>query len=232
MSVFSMDVMRWLHDSMREIDYLGSSARCYLESRGCSHEMIRDIGIQEWVCPRKPCHDRLWISLYGAFGECLVGKMMIPWLSPAGDLLGVETRTPYQKDPHRIIGEAAKWQPMWPLAPRHMEKIWHQRRAALVEGIFDAAPLWCVFPNWAIIPCGTAKISRVLQTFLTRWVDELWVLFDNDRSGHEGAEKAQKMRGVQVRPWVRYGRPGDDPGEVWKRGGLSLTEATFSCLSV
>lgn len=230
----SSATMQWLSDCLKEADPPSDLALDYLEGRGMSQDLIEKAGVKTWLAPSKPCPDQGWNRLYGPYGEIFEGKIVAPIWTARGELLGVEYRSPFKKDFHRLVAESSRWNPLWMGMPWTMPLIWNQRRVALVEGYYDAVPLWRAYPDFPVLACNTASVSRTQRIFLSRFVDEVWFVYDNDPAGHKGAQAAEKslFRTHKVRLFVDYGRKGDDPGKVWDRGGLTEVKRVFSFLEV
>ena len=230
----SPQTIQWLKEALKEADEPSGLARDYLEGRGFTATLIAKTGIKIWGGPSKPCPDHTWNRLYGAHGESFEEKIVTPIHSARGDLLGVEFRSPFKKDFHRLVSEVARWHPMWMGMPWTMPMIWRQRRVALVEGSYDAVPLWRAFPEFPVLACNTAAVSRTQRLFLRRFVDEVWFVYDNDTAGRQGAAaSAKSLYGThKVHLFVDYGDKGDDPGKVWDRGGLPEMKRVFPFLEV
>lgn len=116
-----------------------------------------------------------------------------------------------------------------------MPLIWDTKSVVLVEGVFDASPLWRVFPKAPILSCGTANVSRTQLSFLERHVGDVYVVFDNDSAGRKGCDQLVKKSGFtnfRVHPLCEYGRFKDDPGAIWDRGGESLVREVFYFLGI
>lgn len=203
----------------------------YLFGRGFDEHTLRRHCVVEWDVPPTGCPDKEWAERFGDRAPALRGKIVFPSFSPSGDLVGVECRTPYQKDPYKLNSFRSAWVPAWRGLPCYMEKIWRSRSVVLVEGVFDAAPLWRVFPEVPVLVCGTSRVTRQQYKFLCRFADLVVVVFDHDQAGHDGVQQLkQKRPPFEVIDFSRYGEKRDDPGRIWQRGGTSLIQDIFGIL--
>lgn len=234
MATVSTECLIWIQEALHTTLELSEEAETYLRGRGFTTAILEALKIRTWECPSRPCPDHVWTSKYGACGEIFEGKVAYPFWSPQGTLVGVEFRSPYQKDVFKVVGVRSKWIPLWGGMPLMMSKIWKTKSVVLVEGVFDAAPLWRAFPEAPILSCGTANVSRTQFAFLERLVEDVYVVFDNDPAGRKGCSHLErKARShFRVHPMWEYGRLKDDPGAIWDRGGEDLVHEVFYSLGI
>jgi DNA primase len=107
-----------------------------------------------------------------------------------------------------------------------MPRVWVSRRILLVEGGFDLFPLQRYFPE--ITASLTAHVSQSLVRVLQRvGVTDLWLGYDNDKTGQESAERVRKQYGKSFKlhflrfPKIRtvYGGETKDPSDLWELFG-------------
>jgi len=238
-----VEVAQWLQESL-DLCVVTEDARDYLMGRGASPRVIDEWGIKVWDPPLTPCPDSSIHEYYGAHFERFEGKVIYPLLSPKGRFLGFDSRNIDAKDDVRYLLPESRWNPVWVGMPSAMEKIWKGCDIVIVEGRFDVfAMLQVVEANCsdkAVLGSGPAHLSWKQVEFLRRWcaaVDapdrrrspHVYMAYDNDDAGKKGTADAIKhlgYGGVQG-SHLRYGKPGDDPGAIWDRGGVGHLCETF-----
>jgi DNA primase len=220
----------WLAESLDSCD-LSEEAEAYVMGRGATREVIESWGLKTFEPPATPCPDTRLHEHYGAHFERFEGKVVYPIYSPRGKLLGFDSRTPYRKDDDRYLLEDSRWNPVWSGMPSAMKAIYDGADVIVVEGRFDVwAMLHAVTQGQAVLGSGSAHLSWKQVEFLRRWAKgDVYVAYDNDAAGKKGTADAVKhldMRRVRCTP-LRYGRAGDDPGQIWDRGGASALREAF-----
>lgn len=233
-----MEVAQWLQESL-DMCVVTEEARDYLMGRGASPRVIEEWGIKVWDPPLTPCPDPSIHEYYGAHFERFEGKVLYPLFTPKGRFLGFDSRRIDAKDDVRYLLPESRWNPVWVGMPSAMEKIWQGCDVIIVEGRFDVfAMLQAVEAqksDKAVIGSGPAHLSWKQVEFLRRWCapnkkrsTHVYLAYDNDDAGKKGTADAIKhlrYGGVQTSQ-LRYGKPGDDPGAIWDRGGVAhLLEA-------
>lgn len=106
-----------------------------------------------------------------------------------------------------------------------MPHIWAKKSAWLVEGGFDLFPVQKVYPQ--IISVMTAGVSEHIIKLLRRFVDDVYIAFDNDSAGRRGSLAFVKEYGREFRthdiefPKVKMssGDYSKDPSDVWETWG-------------
>lgn len=203
----------------------------YALGRGASSESLRDLRVGTWALAQTPCPDLAFVKRYGPHGEKLQGKLIAPYFAPRGEFVGFESRNVRRKFISDVrLPEAKRWCPTWlGLSPARMKAIWEGCDVWLVEGLFDLFPLELVVPKGDVVLASiTAMLSHNQARFLSRFLKgQLHVVYDMDKGGRKGSEKVKTWMdslGVRCRR-VEY-RGGDDPGEIWDKGGeIALRQA-------
>ena len=146
-----------------------------------------------------------------------------------------------RKDDVRYLLPESRWQPIWIGMPQAQEDLWGEKDLIVVEGRFDVFAILQLLAatgnDKAVLGSGPAHLSWKQTEYLRRWcqLDEdkrppkVYIAYDNDDPGKKGTADALKhldQRGVQCRE-LRYGKPQDDPGEIWDRGGVEALRKAF-----
>lgn len=238
-----MAVSEWLQEAL-EMCVVTDDARDYLMGRGATPRVIEEWGIKVWDPPLTPCPDVSIHEYYGAHFERFEGKVIYPLLSPRGKFLGFDSRHIDAKDDVRYLLPESRWNPVWVGMPTAMGKIWRGCDVVVVEGRFDVfAMLQLIEANGsdkAVIGSGPAHLSWKQVEFLKRWCSSVdipnkkrpphvYMGYDNDDAGHKGSADAIKhlSYGQVESSRLRYGKPGEDPGAIWDRGGVRSLQENF-----
>jgi DNA primase len=222
----------WLEESL-SLCSLSPRAQDYLLGRGATQEVLEHWGLISWECPFSVCPEEEWREKYGKHFEALEGNLAIPLRSPQGVLLGVEFRSIDRKKISRLVLPEAKWNPLWIGMPQAMPFIWKGSPIYIVEGIFDLFAMRHIIKQGAILGSGPAHLNFQQLTFLRRWSrDIIYMVYDRDPAGRKGTEDAIQTLskwGLESKE-VSYGKPGDDPGVIWDRGGVEALKTEFPYL--
>lgn len=103
-----------------------------------------------------------------------------------------------------------------------MAEIWRTRSIFLVEGAFDLFPVQRAFP--ACVATLTAFTTPQTTRMFRRILDTVWVGFDMDQAGRDGAEGFYKRYRSDFQVYiVTYpevsGKFKKDPAELWEAWG-------------
>jgi len=181
-----------------------------------------------FVCPPDPAPDPDFREKYEDHGGFFEGRLILPLYTPRGQLCGWDSRATTYKSASRFILPRARWNPTFVGMPRMMPRIWARQPVWIAEGLFDLFALEQLYPDAAILGAGTARLVPSQLDFLQRFASEVNLVFDRDKTGREGTEKALKdlrYRRVECRD-IPY-RGGKDPGEIWDSGGLTALRECF-----
>lgn len=234
--------MGWLSEALAACT-LSDEGEGYLLGRGAKQESIAALGCVTWEPASTPSPDPSW-KRYGpeGRGEYLAGRLIIPMLSPRGDVLGFEARRMDVKDVTRYLLPEASWNPVWMgMSLSAMQRIWAGGDIWIGEGIFDVFPLeWAIPPTDVALGSGRAKLTpkhvEFLRRFCRGWVN---IVYDNDETGRKGVHgwvdetgkrrwgALQQLRHVGVNARHIPYTGGKDPGELWDRFGPKGVRAEF-----
>ena len=231
-----MAIAEWLTEAL-SASPLTEEARDYLMGRAATPEIIDSWKIKVWDPPLSPCPQTNLHEHYGTHFERFEGKVIYPLYSPKGKFLGFDSRHIDQKDDVRFLLPENRWTPVWIGMPSAMQSIWEGRDVVIVEGRYDVfAMLQLVATrksDKAILGLGPAHLSWKQVEFLGRWVTgRVYIAFDNDDPGKKGTAEALEnlsRRDVECSQ-LRYGKPKEDPGLIWDRGGVEALSAAFPYL--
>lgn len=231
-----MALAEWLEAALESCP-VTEDARDYLMGRGAAPEVIEKWGIKVWDPPLEPCPQANLHEHYGKHFERFEDKVIYPLYSPKGDLLGFDSRHIDRKDDVRFLLPKNRWNPVWIGMPDAMEKIWSGCDVIIVEGRFDVFAMLQLTTSRgidkAVLGSGPAHLSWKQVEYLVRWMrGHVYVAYDNDPTGKKGTEDALKNLARREVPCsdLRYGKPQDDPGLIWDRGGVQTLHEAFPYL--
>ena len=219
----------WLHGVLDHAE-LSDEVRGYLLSRGATSEQIQSWGCFSWEEPDTDCPDERFAKSFGDRGQVLNERLIIPLYSPRGQFLGWDYRSIHEKRAGRFRVGDRPWDPGLLGIQEALPKIWSGADVYIVEGAFDVFALARVFPEAAVIGTGPATVRFNHLEFLRRFAKgHIYMVYDNDKAGRQGAEKAVENMEKRDLPVsiLRYGVDGDDPGRIWDQGGMSALSRVF-----
>jgi len=227
-----MALDEWLEAALAGCS-MTEEARDYLMGRAATPEIIEEWGIKVWDPPLEPCPQSNLHEHYGQHFERFADKIIYPLYSPKGTLLGFDSRHIDRKDDVRFLLPKSRWNPVWIGMPSAMQLLWAGKDVIIVEGRFDVYAMLHVAKDRAVLGSGPAHLSWKQVEYLARWVKgHVYLAYDNDPTGKKGTEDALKnldRRGVSCSQ-LRYGKPQDDPGLIWDRGGVQTLHEAFPYL--
>jgi len=220
----------------------------YLLGRALREDLIRELGAAVWTLPGTPAPDPEFRERYGDQGQVLRDRVVFPFYSPRGELLGIEVRTWRWNEEKRITDyrlPEAHWNPVFiGLTPTTMQRLWKGGNAWVVEGVYDLSALERVTPQTdAVLATVKAGMSRSHVEFFRRHIRDsqvVNVVYDRDETGRKqthgwvddttgkkrwGALSLLDGVGVKCRDVPYAG--GKDPGEVWDHGGKAGLQQAF-----
>jgi hypothetical protein len=235
----------WLDSVLAAGRDLPPAVEGHLLGRGMREELSHALGMGLWKSPELVAPDSAFRERYGARGQYLDGRLVCPFLSPRGDLIGFEARS--WRGEKRItdyrLREAA-WNPVFlGLTPDAVARLYAGGNAWIVEGLFDLAALDRVVPpEDVILATVRAKLSHRHVGFLRRILHPtalVNMVYDNDETGRKqthgwvddktgkrrwGALEVLQHADLRCRD-IPY--RGKDPGVVWDTGGQAALHETF-----
>jgi len=218
----------WIEDVLAQCS-LDDDCLGYLLSRGATMNVIEDWGMTTFMPPTVEAPDAMFKERYGKHGEFFEGRAVIPLWSPRGTLLGFDSRAigDTKKASRYMIGDRP-WAVCWIGAKTAMRKIWEGKDPWVVEGAFDVFALMHAL-DAPVLGAGPARLVWGQLEFLRRFCKFVNLAFDRDATGRKGTEQAMKdlaRINVGCRD-IPYGKPGDDPGAIWLRGGANGMRGAF-----
>lgn len=224
-----MALTEWLTQALRDSS-LTDDARDYLMGRGAPPEVIDTWGFKVFDCPLAPCPDGSLHRHYGEHFERFEGKVIYPLYSGRGRLLGFDSRSLGEKDNDQFLLPESRWNAVWIGMPAAMDLVWRGRDVVVVEGVFDVFAMLHIAGDRAVLGTRSAHVSWKHAEFLRRWcAGTVLMVYDRDEAGEKGTADALRhlsRRGLRCSE-IRYGRRGDDPGEIWDRGGVEALREAF-----
>jgi DNA primase len=208
---------------------LAEDAIDYLMGRGATLDTIQRWGIRSFECPATTCPDPALARHYGPHFETFRDKVVYPLRSGRGTLLGMDSRTVGRKDELRFLLPESAWQAVWIGLPDAMQGVWEGKDVLIVEGRYDVLAMKHVFMG-PVLGSGPANLSWKQLEWLRRWITgRIYLAYDRDATGRRGTDKALKQLAHIDKKCseVIYGKPGDDPGQIYDRGGAAALRAEF-----
>ena len=100
--------------------------------------------------------------------------------------------------------------------------------AIVVEGYTDVASLWTYGVRNVVATCGTAMTRRQLR-LIKRFAEEVYILYDDDKSGNSSASRVLKSLEIESFPvYIASGLCGMDPDEyVRMMGAEAILEVIY-----
>jgi DNA primase len=226
-----MALSEWLEGALDDCT-LTEEARDYLMGRGATEETLARWGICCFECPETPCPDAALGRRYGPHFEVFRDKVIYPLRTGRGTLLGMDSRSLGRKDELRFLLPESAWQAIWIGLPDAMQGMWDGQDVLIVEGRYDVYAMKHVFSG-PVLGSGPAHLNWKQVEWLRRWSKgRILMAYDRDAAGRQGTDKALVDLKRYELPCseVVYGRPGDDPGLLYDRGGAAKLRAEFPYL--
>lgn len=177
------------------------------------------------------CRFRAWSSRWDepegggrrvqAVGHRIVGTVVFPLTTYAGNAVGMQTRSISEKVYDTFAVSRRPEGYFFGIGP-NMHSIWAGKEVALCEGAADQQVIErLVMPN--VVALTTAVASQTQVRFLKRFVKRVYLFNDLDGPGRKAARQFIEHHGLDfdVRD-VRYPRVREkdkDPGDLWKSVG-------------
>jgi len=240
--------MNWLADHFERLT-LDEAHEGYLLGRGAKEETIQRLCIKTWQPLPEPAPNDLFQDRYSpswgeGVGERLKGWVLWPLYSPRGQVIGFAGREGTKKNITRFLLPEAGWQPVFTgLTPEVMARIYAGGDIYIVEGIFDLFPLeWAIPDKDVVLGSERARLTfkhiEFLRRHARRPAQRVYMVYDNDETGHKGVhdtiDETGKTKWGALRRLARVGvsalnvtYSGKDPGEVWNQGGAAAVRAAF-----
>lgn len=204
---------------------LGDREREALWKRGVTDEQIKLFRIG---CLRKRLPKLLDSGGFLAWcdgGTKLNDVFVLPLTNVLGEIRGFQFRYVDRGKKGYMDYFAGQEEPVLFGLSQAIPHMWETKAVWLVEGNFDLCPIQRVFPN--VIPVMTAGVPEQVVRLLRRLVDEVWIAFDMDGAGRNGAVAFGKDYGKEFHvhdvelPRVRKvdGTQSKDPADVWEAWG-------------
>jgi len=183
---------RSLHQSI----YRYPHALAYLRSRRVTEEEVKKYGVgfnkvvsvngdgPDWERFIKEC-DR---------GRKFENKIVFPIRDIMGQVVGLSGRSIDTKEFKVFVTDVAKAMGFMFGLPEALPHIILENRVFVVEGYFDFLALAKVLPN--TVAALTSKLNDQQYDLLTLYCDNIVVVFDSDKAGYHGREKAGEREGV------------------------------------
>jgi len=233
-------VKDWLTDvlsrSTREL-YENEEAMTYLLGRAVKERTLAEmgLGIWPWDVDNDAAPDPDFCERHGVRGKPLGNRVVCPFWSPRGSLLGVECRAwEGRKGITRYLLPEAEWNPVFiGLTPAVMAKIWAGGAIWIVEGLFDLSAMEHIIPKGDVVLATVrAKLTDKHVEFLRRFAKGgVNMVYDNDEAGRHATHgwtddtgkyrwgALDSLRRVEVECRAIPYRGGKDPGEIWDGSG-------------
>lgn len=164
----------------------------YLRSREVTDEDIKKFGIgyskiikvsdepgnKDWEAFNDECHG----------GRKIENKIIFPFKDLMGNIIGFVGRAIEVKEFKVFLTDVAKYEGFFFGLYEALPYIYQENRVYLVEGPFDLLALSKVLPN--SVGLLTSKLNDAQYEILTMFCNQLITVFDSDKGGDKGREKA------------------------------------------
>jgi DNA primase len=220
--------MRWI-DALVEYaqeNLKGDRELEELWSRGVSDEQIRDFQVG-YLGSKIPTLEGAgvddFMKWYRGNGAKVWDVFVFPLTNSLGQVKGVQFRH-VERDARGYTDYfVAKDEPAFFGLAQAMPHVWKTQTIVLVEGVFDFFPVQRVYPH--AMSSMTSAVSSSFARFLKRNVREVWLCYDRDAAGREGAqgfiqEYRQDYDRVRVGQLpallMPNGKRTKDPSDLWE----------------
>ena len=169
----------------------------YLKSREVTDEDIKtyELGFNRIVgVPEDPSPDRIDFMEECRKGRKLEDKLIFPFKDISGSVIGLVGRSIRTKEFKVFVTDEAKFKGFFFGLQQALPHIYRTRRVFIVEGCFDQLALSKVYPN--TVATLTAGLSDAQYDLLMLYTGngKIITVFDSDKTGIHGREKAVKWR--------------------------------------
>lgn len=203
----------------------------YLLGRGGKEETIKEFGIKTWDCKlvkESDIGDSNFTKINDKLGRRIDGTIVIPFYSPSGDVIGLESRKRNEKVVVDYRTLASKWNPVTIGMNKYFNDIMNGGSVWVVEGVYDLFAMEWVIPKGdAVLAMVRANISKNHAKFFSRTFSNVNLVFDNDKAGKEGTDIAVLTMRKYVAKCKVVKYSWKDPGDIWDGGGESLLKDVF-----
>lgn len=136
----------------------------------------------------------------------------------SGAVAGLHLAPHEVKDYQWRQNKKAPWLPICYATPEDWEILGRTGELLLTEGVYDRVAVKRAVPDRAVM-ARLSKSIRPIEAILRRYTRHLWVLFDQDERGDQGARQAARLesRSLEV---TRVRFRGGDPSEHLRDHGL------------
>jgi DNA primase len=221
--------MRWI-DALVEYAQENLNGDRELESlwsRGVSDEQIRDfkVGYLSNELPTLEGGAGLedFLKWYRGNGKKVWDVYVFPLTNALGQVKGVQFRHVERAARGYTDFYLSKDEPAFFGLAQSMPHVWRTGTILLVEGVFDFFPVQRVFPQ--AMSSMTAAVSSNFARFLKRNVREVWLGYDRDAAGRDGAFKFVEEHGKEYERvrvgqlpalMMANGKRTKDPSDLWE----------------
>lgn len=157
----------------------------------------------------------------GLVGRKIVSSIVLPLTSYSGQIVGVQTRSIQEKVYDTFVLKRRPEAYFFGTAAA-MDSIWAKRFCFFVEGSFDHLTFErLVCPN--VLAITTSSPGRSQARFMRRFLDRIFLCFDEDAAGRKGTHSffehsTADVDVVDVR-YPRVKRDGADLHDFWRKAG-------------
>lgn len=197
-----------------------------LWSRGVSDAQIRDFKIgylNKGLPTLEGAGVEDFLKWYKGNGKKVWDVFVFPLTNALGQVKGVQFRHVEREARGYTDYYLGKDEPAFFGLAQAMPYVWQTQTLVLVEGVFDFFPVHRVFPN--SMSTMTAAVSSNFSRFLKRNVREVWLCYDRDTAGRDGAHdflEAYRTDYERVRVGqlpallMPNGKRTKDPSDLWE----------------
>ena len=188
--MFLDDLLTQLHNSIFRYE----KAVNYLRSRKIFEEDIKlyKLGYNKIIRPPQedsPDRDRFMKESFN--GRSYENRLVFPLTDAYGRAIGITGRTLDKKGFKNFVLDEAKFTGFFFGLDLALPYIYEQNKVYVVEGYMDVIAMRKVFPN--TVATNTSGISETQYNYLRLYCDNIITMFDGDKAGSYGTDKAEEM---------------------------------------
>lgn len=196
----------------------------YLSKRGVDQNSSVKFSTWTPMGFKSPCNR--FTHSFGENGFKIKNQIVYPIYSPRDEILGIEAQKREEDGSKRVFQyrtDSSQWNPYFLNSKKAFQSLWDGCDLWIVEGVFDLIAL-----EKAIPPCDTvistlrAGMDQISMQMISRYFkrpSKIYIAYDNDETGIKKSKWLRNeflKRNVDCEIW-KY--RGNDPNEVWSKGG-------------
>jgi len=188
--MFLDELINYFHGSIFRYE----KAINYLKSRKIFEDDIKlyKLGYNKIIAvPQEDSPDRTRFLQESFKGRVYENRLIFPIMDASGRAIGITGRTIDKKGFKNFVLDEAKFTGYFFGLDLALPYIYSENKVYVVEGYTDVIAMRKVFPN--TVATITSGISETQYNYLRLYCDNIITMFDYDKAGFHGTDKAEKM---------------------------------------